>query len=223
MKVSDAYKTFLLKMNESATSRGVAVNKGKFCVLFNRNHLKIVHGYLEDKGSEKIEKVKELLVSYEQLENLHTSQNYGTFKLPEGYLDYSNFRAVATSDQGCSSQITIFPIKSRESQNILQDSNNKPSFFYREAPFLVTAEAIRVYTDKFEVDELYMDYYKEPRKISLINSSDPESTFIDTEFELNDLVINEVIDRVVVEYSLSHEDYNKYSAESSEIEKQKIK
>lgn len=217
MKVSDAYKTFLLKMNEAATSRGVAVNKGKFCVLFNKNYLTVVNEYLEEKGSDEIDKIKELLVPYKQLQHLSKGQNYDSFTLPKDYMEYSNFEVRATSDQGCSDQIKIFPVKSREVQNILQDQYNKPTFFYREAPFTLALDSIRIYTDRFEVEDVYMDYYKEPRKISLINSSDPESNFIDNEFEASDFIINKVIDRTVVEYSLSHEDYNKYQAESSNI------
>lgn len=217
MKVSDAYKVFLSKMNESATSRGMAVNKGKFCVIFNRNMLSVVQGYLEEKDSDKIEEIKELHKDSYELQISKNSSRYSIFSLPENYLEYSTFHVNATSDKGCSSNITIFPVKPREIEIILGDEFNKPSFFYREAPFIIVSEGVKIYKEKFNIDQVLLSYYRAPKYISLVNSSDPESAFIDAKIELRDSVVNEILDRTVLEYSLSHADYNKFQAEANNI------
>lgn len=213
MRVRDAFITFMLKMNESATSRGVAVNKGKFCVIFNKNLLEVVKEYLDHKDSDEIDMIKELHVNSEQLLNQSSSQDHDVFSLPKNFLEYSKFKVTAISNRGCSDLIKIFPIKAREAGEVLFDEHNKPSFYFREAPFILVSEGVKIFKDKFDIEDVSMSYYKAPRQVQLINSSDPDSQFIDYEFELRDLIINKAIDKTVVEYSLSHEDYNKFQAE----------
>lgn len=217
MTTLDAYKTFIIKMNESATSRGMAVNKGKFVVLFNRNYLKVVNKYLQNKSTDEVDKIRGLLKSGEVLNHTTSSENSADFKLPDNYLEYDNFRTLASTKEGCSDFISIFPVKGRDIQQVLTDEYNKPSFFAREAPFRVTSDGVKIYTDNFKIDRVELDYYKEPKKIRVMDEYDPESKIIEDTFEVSDVVIEQVISLVVVEYSTSNEDFQKAQAESNNI------
>lgn len=221
MRVNEAYKLFLSKMNESSTSRNIAVNRGKFSILFNKSLLEIVKEYLSRKYTDEVDYIEGLLVVGKDLNSKTINKDYQEFSLPEEFLEYDLITAVASNDAGCQDNIELIPVKGRETSIILNDDFNKPSFFYRTAPFRLLSNSVRIYREGFEIDQVNIDYYKYPREVVLENSSDPESKFIDFEFEVGKDIIYEAIDRTIIEYSLSVEDYNKLQAQSGINKEQK--
>ena len=212
MRVTEAYKLFLSKMNESSTSRNIAVNRGKFSILFNKSLLEIVKEYLSRKYTDEVDYIEGLLVTNKDLSIKTTDKDYQEFELPEDFLEYDLINARAKS-KGCEDSIELFPVKGRDTSKILNDEYNKPSFFYRIAPFRLISNTVRIYIKGFSIAQVNIDYYKYPREVKLENGSDPESKFYDFEFEVGRDIIYEAIDRTVIEYSLSAEDYNKLQAE----------
>lgn len=222
MKVKDSFLRFIQRMNESATGRNQAVNKSKFAESFNKNYISVIREYLDSKDSDKIDMIKELLVPNRELLKTINDKDFDVFQLPKDYIEYDHLTTTATQG-GCTSKITVFPIKGRNTNSILEDEYNKPSFFYREAPFKIISDTVRIYKDGFSIDVVKLDYYKYPQGIQLLSPTDPESDFINIDFEVTDAIINEVIDKTVLEYSLSIEDYNKFSAEATNINNNKVK
>src|SRR5690606_27165133 len=107
----------------------------------------------------------------------------------------------------CSNEkLQLFPIRTENENEILNDEFNKPSFLYRESPYTISSNNINVYVDDFKIDNIVLTYYRYPTQISLIDPEDPESEFDETkQIEGDDKLIDRVISLAVGEFDLNQE------------------
>lgn len=204
MNSTQAYKKFLIKTQENSTNDFAPVSRGRFVELMNEAYVKYMEYIYEKGNSEEIRYIQGLLVNNQKLEHKPGKLNYQLFKLPEDFFNHSSIYCVA-SHGGCSRvPITTHEIKDANKEVLLSDESTKPSFKYRETLYDYIDNKIRIYTDGFKVDDLYLTYYRYPRKLTLKDPENPESQLDDSfELDLDDKAINRIISLAAKEFDIN--------------------
>ena len=206
MTTTQAYQNFIIKINENATTDNLSCDKGRFVVLFNSEQNRLIESFLDRRFEDDIRYIQAILVDDYKISESTKHLDHQDFKLPENYFDFSNVYAEAVKDN-CEGKIDLFEIKDENRNNILRDELTKPSFKYREAPFNIASNKIKVYTlNDFNVKDLILSYYRYPSQISLKNPENPESEFSNNDPEFDDKFVNRVIALCASQFLLNNGD-----------------
>lgn len=207
MTTNQTYERFIIKINENATTDNISCDKGRFVVMYNNNQNRLVEHYLERKFEDDIRYIQKLLVDDLKISTSSKHLDHQDFELPKDFFDNSNLYCLASKGKCQKQKIDCFEIKDDDRNNILSDSNNNPSFKYREAPYHIASDKIKIYTsDEFTIDTAYLSYYRYPQQIGLINPENPESDFNLNNPEFDDKFVNRVIDLCVADFQLNSDD-----------------
>lgn len=213
MTTEQTYAGFIIKINENATTDGISCDKGRFCMLFNREQNKLIEYFLDKKFEDDIRYIQKILVADKRLSSSKDYLDYTEYPIPKNYLDFSNLYIKATKDKCERQKIDCFEIKDDDRNQILRDEFNKPSFKYRETPFNISSNSLKVYTAQdFTIDSAYLSYYRYPAQIGLVNPENPESAFSSQNPEFDDKFVNRVIDLCAASFYLNT-DNQKFQAE----------
>lgn len=101
---------------------------------------------------------------------------------------------------------------------MLADEFNKPSYDYRDAFYTIGEEGIRVYKGDFNVDKLFLSYYRYPNPVDIsgyIKSDNSSSTDIDP--ELDDKLVDIILNMVEKQFALNESEYNRYQIDSDNV------
>ena len=211
MTANKAYETFIIKVNENATTDNVGCDKGRFAVYYNINQNRLLESTLDRRGEDEIRYVQRLLVDDLKITSSSSHLDHQDFELPKNYFDFSNIYALASKGICKRKKIDLYEIKDENRNQILSDELSAPSFKFREAPFTIASDKIKVYTnDDFAVENVILSYYRYPQQITLADEFNPESDF-NTDPEMDDKFVNRVIDLAVSDFFLSQND-PKYQA-----------
>lgn len=201
-----AYEIFIIKINENATTDNVGCDKGRFSTYYNINENRLIESILDKRGEDEIRYLQKLLVDDVKIKNGDTHLDHQDFELPKNYFDLSNIYGLASKDKCINQKIDLYEIKDENRNQVLSDEFSKPSFKFREAPYSIASDKVKVYTNKeFDMSGIVMSYYRYPQKIELEDLSNPESNF-KTNPELDDKFVNRVIDLTVSDFLLSQSD-----------------
>jgi hypothetical protein len=200
----EIYESFIIKANENAQTDNIAVDKARFSNLYNEASIKFVEWVLEKKNEDEIRYLAPILGT-KPLERIEQNKTRALFKLPEDFLDLGNVNGTASGGCCTDVQIELWELKTDNENVILNDEDNKPSIEYREAPYYLAEDKVKVLVDDFEISSLELTYYKYPMKIELDDPNDPESGFAreDTHLEFDPKVINRIVSIAVADYSLN--------------------
>ena len=213
MTTSYAYDKFIIKINENITTDKVSCDKGRFTILFNNSQNRIIEYFLDKRFEDDLRYIQKIRVDDKTLTSSNTHLDHTEFSLPKDFFDFSNLYITASKGECKKQKIDCFEIKDEDRNNILRDSNQNPSFKYRETPFLISSDEIIIYTTgDFTIDSAFFSYYRYPLQIGLINPEDPESPFNSINPEFDDKLVNRIIDLCASEFSLNTDD-QKYQAE----------
>ena len=205
MIIEIAYQKFIIKINKNATTDSISCDKGKFTVILNEVQNRFEEFILDKRGDDEIRYIQHLLVEDHVISSSTSNKNSQNFKLPANYFDLSNVFAEATKGECTAQKIDLFEIKSEDQNNILRDEFNSPSFKHREAPYNLSSNNIRVYTDNFKVDRINLSYYRYAKQITLLNPSDPESPFNpNTNLEWDEKTADRIISLAASEFELNN-------------------
>lgn len=206
MKTQTAFDKFQIKTNKNLETGSIAVDRGRFVIIFNEAQNKLIEYILDKKNEDDIRYIQKILVSDFPVSSSESKNNYQSFLLPKDYFDFSNVYARATQEKCKNQQMFLYEIKGDDKNEILQDDFNKPSFEARESPFNITSDTLRVYTDDFTIDKVYLSYYRYPVQLKLLNEDDPESDFDDTvDPEFDDKFVDRVLSIASGEFELNKE------------------
>lgn len=193
MDIREVYDAILIKTE--ASEKSISVDRYRAKLAINEAQNTLVGLYLKQKGTEVIRRVQHLLTPTE-LEKDKDYENYTDFLIPEDNYEISSASAIAKTEL-CSKGIPldIYEIRDQNKVEILSDEFNKPSIYYREAPYNLINNRIRIYTDKFNISKVDLNYYRYPTQIRLIDEEDSESDF-DRNFQLefDKVTIERIID-----------------------------
>ena len=168
MKSIEIYKKILLKVNLNDTNGNIRVPKSNCMLIFNEVAEDWLYNYIqENNGSDKINRVGEFLIPDTQLEKAEDHSDSSDFTLPDGYLDYSRSYSLATKGECKDRVIVNWDIKNKNINTILTNSNESPSFEYEETPIKISNGIIKVYKSDFQINSLFLDYYKIPTRIDI--------------------------------------------------------
>jgi hypothetical protein len=207
MTTKQTYESFIIKINENATTDNISCDKGRFVIMFNNNQNRQVEHYIERKFEDDIRYIQKLLVDDLKISTSSKHLDHQDFELPKDFFDNSNLYCLASNGKCQKQKIDCFEIKDDDRNNILSDTNNNPSFKYREAPYHISSDKIKIYTaDEFTIDTAILSYYRYPQQIGLINPENPESDFNLDNPEFDDKFVNRVIDLCVADFQLNSDD-----------------
>jgi hypothetical protein len=177
-KIESIYESYLLKVEKNGVNDGISTSRDRFVIAFNESQNKFSEINLQNRGIDDIRYIEHLLILDKNiLASSKTSDHYN-FPLPANYLDLASIRGIGSQDTCKSQNLDLFEIQIEDAPEILIDEDNKPSFKWREAPYVIASKQVNVYTDNtFSVDKILLSYYKYPTQIALLNPFDPESKF----------------------------------------------
>jgi len=217
METQKVYDKLQIKLDGVGTNN-IAVDKQRAVLMINEAQNKLVEYFLSPvKRDENIRYVQKLLTDRTIPIETYTSEVYQKIKLPENYFEFSSIIGYATKDTCKNVKINLWEIKDQNKDEILQDSFNKPSFKYREAPFVVSDDGIKIYTlNEFNIESVLLNYYRYPIQIRQVDKDDPESPFDESfQIEFDDKIVDRIISNAVAELQINTRD------EYSQINKQR--
>jgi hypothetical protein len=207
MTIQEVYLRTLQKANRNLGSNNILLDKGRFVLLYNKVQVdRILEVYrLND---ERIREIQFFLNTDVTLLPTSTSNLKAFFDLPTDYLELSNVYAYADRGKCKDKLINLIEIKDKNTNEIVFDEYNKPSFEYRESSYIIADNKIHAYkaTD-FDYTKAILSYYRYPTKVDIVGYTDLNgnpSTNIDPEGDQD--FIEQVIDKVVFEFAKNNED-----------------
>ena len=96
---------------------------------------------------------------------------------------------------------------------------NKPDFDFRETFYTIGEDSVRVYKSGFEVDTVYLTYYRYPKEVDIegyVKSDGSNSTDIDP--ELDDKLIGIILNMIEKQFALNESEYGRYQIDSNNVQ-----
>lgn len=207
MLIEQAYDKFQIKVDDNFETSKVAVDRGRFVIIFNESVNKIVENIIDRGSNDEIRQIQKLLIKDFKIQNTKKTPTADYFKLPDNYFEFSSAYTKASSKDCKSQKIYLYEIKDANSQEIITDEFNKPSFIARETPFNFSSDFLTVYKDNFTNEELFLSYYRYPTQISLIDPNNPESQFNENDkLDFDDKMVDRIISMAVADMKINSGD-----------------
>jgi len=193
--VEQTYQKYKIKTESNITNDGIATDRGRFVEQFNEQQIVFEEMHLQQRAVDDIRYIQKFLVLGVPIEPSKRAEDKEDFDLPLNYLDIAGVKAKASKEKCKQKDLYLFEVQTEDLSEILQDSDNKPSFLWREAPYTVNNNTVSVYTaGDFSVDKILLDYYRYPQAISLQDPLNPESGFNESyTIEWDDKSLNRII------------------------------
>ena len=218
MRIIDCYLRALQKAEENATNGGIKLDKARFVQLFNEEQNRLVLYLLDKRNEDDIRYLQKLVVYSKDISKNRSIDNQisDLFSLPSDYFDFINVSGVFS--RGECSDFNLWEAKNENVNELLADEFNKPSYDYRDAFYTIGEEGVRVYKGDFNVDKLFLSYYRYPNPVDIsgyIKSDNSSSTDIDP--ELDDKLVDIILNMVEKQFALNESEYNRYQIDSDNV------
>jgi uncharacterized protein (DUF3820 family) len=141
--------------------------------------------------------------------------DYYVGDLPENYLQWKRVDVFAQKDCCDKRRMTVYLAEEGNLSQLLRDKSKQPNFEWGETFATLINNNVNIYTNnEFEVEDAYLTYYRQPRKIQIQGCSDPYTGLIsttDVQSEFKDDIIELIIDEAVSIIAGDIESGNQYS------------
>lgn len=218
MNVNEAYLKFIQKVNKNYTNDNIVVDRGRFVLLYNEVQNKFVEWVLEKRNEDDIRDIQVLLVPDEELSLKNKILNHQDFELPKDFFSFSNIQVFARNKECSKAKLQAFEVKSENTEELLADVHNKPSFKFRETFYKIGSNTINVYVDDFDISKLYLTYYRYPRQIDIegyLKIDKTQSINIDPEFD--DKIVDRILSACAKEFNINDENLQKVQFDKDRI------
>jgi hypothetical protein len=217
MTIEQAYLQYLQLINRNATNNNTNVSKDRFVLTFNNVQNRYVEWVLEKRNEDDIRDIQVLLQKDVPLSLLGSEEKFQSYQLPNNYFDFANIRAKAKSDCCPADNIHLFEVKSEDVESLFVDTNNEPSFDWRESFYHFANNAVILYRKNFEYDKVYLTYYRYPQQVDIQGYfvGTTPSTNIDPEFD--DKVVNRIILGMSKEFAAITSDTASYQMDKDRL------
>lgn len=144
-------------------------------------------------------------------------------ELPENYLQWK--RVDIYAKKGCCDKrrMTVYLAEEGNLNQLLRDKAKQPNFDWAETFATLINNTVHLYTNnEFDVEEAFLTYYRQPRKIQITGCSDPYTGVISTtevESEFKDDIIELIIDEAVSILAGDIESGNQFSRTQESAER----
>lgn len=220
----EIYNKFQLEINKNSTNANVKISKGKFVILFNEQK----RNWLDEKSklkenSDYIEDLGILLETDVLLEKIATSTRKDDFALPANFFKRVGGYALASQGKCKSVVMYIWFKKPKDINVLLQNNNQNPSFDYQETIGLINNK-VSVYKTDFEIEEVYLNYYREPVDLDIAGYQKVDGTMsTDVQIDLDKKSIEEIINLTALAAVRNNESVEQTNlAQSRVMEQNKI-
>ena len=163
-----------------------------------------LHGInLVKEGDEQSTRRKDDLQVLLVTETLPTVDKEYYFKgtIPEDYLQWKRVDVYAQKDCCDKRRMVVYLAEEGNLNQLLRDKSKQPSFEWAETFATLIDDRINVYTNNdFNISEVDLTYYRQPRKIQIDGCVDPYTGVQSTanvECEFKDDIIEVIIDEAV--------------------------
>lgn len=128
-------------------------------------------------------------------------EDYYEGEIPENYLQWKRVDIYAKKDCCDKRRMTVYLAEEGNLNQLLRDKAKQPNFNWGETFATLINNTVHMYTNnEFEIEESYLTYYRQPRKIQIVDCSDPYTGVISTtevQCEFKDDIIELIIDEAV--------------------------
>jgi hypothetical protein len=218
MTTNEAYQKYLLELQANGSTDNIQTTRGRFVINYNKAQNRLIEWLIERNNEDDNRYLQAIKILDKDLSKASSSENKDNFTLPSDYFDLLNLNAYASSEEcGCEDQLfDTTEIKAENLNNYLTSADMNPSFKYRESIYLVSEDAITLYTDNFVFDTALLSYYRYPKQTQLQNKENPESALVNSQLEFDDKVIDRIITLASAISSLNDND-PKYTSLKQEV------
>jgi hypothetical protein len=205
------------KINRNALNDNTGFDLARIITAVNEAQNKFLEYVIEKKNEDDIRLIQKLAVPSLKLKRVEDDEFSQFFELPENYFDFINVEIKAKKDK-CKDYLIANEIKMQNQHLLIRDTNNSPSFFYRETFYYISEDKLRVFKTDFEIVESLLTYYRYPVKIDVEGYFDIEgnpSSNIDPEW--GDKEMDRIISIAVKDLNINSENLNKIQADMLRI------
>lgn len=193
----EVYKDFLLRINKNDINKNISVPRGEFVLLFNEQRLLWLDIAIENnESSDKIDDISELYEPDKELVRIVDKDFSSEFSLPINYFDKASVYCLASKDECKDVVMVAWNFKPKNKNFNIQNSNEDPSFEYQETKFSVASNKLILYKTDFNIDKVYLSYYREPIALDIEGYKHLDGTIsTNVQTDLIDINIHKVLDK----------------------------
>jgi len=221
MKANEIYKRFLLKINKNDTNEGINILPSLFVLMFNSEAQRWIGQKIDGNGDNiGLDNLDVLLETDIELVKGNKKDDWVEFKIPEDKDIHRHSHSFAFVKKGnCQTTIFYFEKKSLGLTATLADDFNKAQFDFEEAPFIITKGNIKAYVDGFEITKFLTSFYRFPKSIDIAGYTKIDgSSSEDIDCELHSSLIEEIINRLVLEVIRQYKDGESFQYSKDRIQ-----
>jgi hypothetical protein len=148
---------------------------------------------------------------------------YESTGLPANYFEWKRVSGKA-SNSCCKDprRMLIYLAEEANVDELLRDKNKQPNFDWAETFCTLKDGNLRIYTnDEFDIPEVSLSYYRQPRRIEVIGCTDPytlQTSTVNVECEFKDDIIELFIDEAAKILAGDIESFNQVQTAEKEVE-----
>lgn len=218
MKAEELYYELHLLINKNNNNRNINIEKPHFVTLFNREYDKWLYDVLNKKNNDSsINDLQELLVTGLPLKPLQITPNYNIYELPDNFFNLSEVRIKAVKEN-ITKTLFVYNIHPKELNVYLQDEFSKPSFEWEESICVLSENNLIVYKEDFEIEEMFLSYYKNSQTIDLSGYTKLDGTMsVNRNLILSSVYQRQILDRVAKEITREFENVQAFQMSQERI------
>lgn len=167
MTIEEAYIKFIIKLNKNLNSNNITADPERWVITFNENLSKRIVDVLSTPNDKRLREIQYFLENEGIPPTNGTTTTESYFELPKDYLDYSS-GDLEVKAEGCSAtRMDPIEIKDANYSEVIRDNYLEPSYEYRETPFIITDNKLKVFKKDFEIQKFLLSYYRYPKKVDI--------------------------------------------------------
>ena len=175
----------------------------------------------DEQSTRKKDDMQILMTKYNL--TLFPKDDYYFASLPDDYLQWKRTDVFAKKECCNKRRMTVYFAEEGNLQLLLNDKLRQPSFEWSETFATLIGGDVHIYTNnKFDVESADLIYYRQPRKIQILNCVDPYTNLLsiaDVTCEFKDDIIEVLIDDTVSILAGDIESSSQFSRASEASEK----
>jgi hypothetical protein len=212
MTAKEIYKRFLLKINKNDTNEGINILPSLFVLNFNTEAVRWLGDKFTDDGDNwKLSHLDNLLEVDKVLNKATVYEDSVEFEFPENFYRYASSYSIVDKGNCKGQKVFNFEKTALGFNTVIADDFSGPQYDYRETPFQITQNKLRVYFDNFEIKKVHASYYRVPKQIDMAGYEKIDgspSTDIDSDLTVEQ--IDEILNRMVIEVTGNYQDSERY-------------
>tara|TARA_Y100000389_G_C17381254_1_gene474516 strand:+ start:412 stop:1113 length:702 start_codon:yes stop_codon:yes gene_type:complete len=142
--------------------------------------------------------------------------------LPANYLEWKRLSGKASTDCCDLKSIVIYLAEEANVDELLRDKHKQPNFEWGETFCTLKGNKVKVFTNnKFDIDNVTLTYYRQPRRIEILGCVDPytqTTSAFDVECEFKDDIIELFIDEAAKILAGDIESLNQQQTAQGQVE-----